>query len=90
MNCSGDGFSVRNLRKGRAGLSHDSGQASEGVGASLGLSKTVGGGLLSVEDGGVNFGLLVGSSTWDDSSLDAETSGISTGFTSLFLISKMK
>jgi hypothetical protein len=71
------------LREGGAGLSHDGGHAGEGVGASLGLSETISGGLLAVEDGGIDFGLLVGSGTWDDTTLDTETSCVSTGITSL-------
>lgn len=71
------------LRKGGAGLGHDGAHAGEGVGACLGLSETVGRGFLRVEDGGVNFGLLVVSGTWDDASLDTESSGVSTGVTGL-------
>jgi hypothetical protein len=90
VDSSGDRTSIRNLRKGGAGLSHDSGHSGEGVGASLGLSETVSGGLLAIEDGGVDFGLLVGSSTWDDTSLDTETSGVSTSITSLSSVSKFE
>jgi hypothetical protein len=64
-------------------LGHDGAHAGEGVGAGLSLSETVGCGLFGVEDGGVDFGLLVGSGTWDDSSLDTESSGVSTGITGL-------
>ena len=84
-----DGSSIRNLRKGGAGLSHDGGHAGEGVRASLGLSETIGGSLLAVEDGGVDFGLLVGSSTWDDTSLDTETSGVPTSIASLLFVSNL-
>jgi hypothetical protein len=64
-------------------LSHDGRHAGEGVGASLGLSETISGGLFAVENGCIDFGLLVGSSSWDNASLDAETSGISTSVASL-------
>ena len=81
---AGDGTAAGgDLWEGGAGLSHDGAHAGESVGASLRLSETVSGGLLGVEDGRVDFGLLVGSGTWDDTSLDTETSGVSTGITSL-------
>ena len=54
------------------------------VGTGLGLSESVSCGGLGVEDGGVDFGLLVGSGTWNDGTLDTETSGVSTGITSLW------
>jgi hypothetical protein len=71
------------LSEGVARLSHDGIHAGESVGASLGLSKSVRGSSLALEDGGVDFSLLVGSRTWDDSTLDTKTSGVSTGVTSL-------
>jgi hypothetical protein len=71
------------LGEGAAGQGHDVGHASEGVGAGLGLSESVRCGGLGGEDGGVDFGHLVGSGTWDDGTLDTETSGVSTGITSL-------
>jgi len=71
------------LGEGAAGHGHHGGHVSEGVGAGLGLSESVGCGGLGVEDCGVDFGLLVGSGTWDDATLDTETSGVSTGITSL-------
>lgn len=87
VDCAGDGASVGDLRKSAAGLGHDGAHAGEGVGAGLSLSETVGCGLSGVEDGGVDFGLLVGSGTWDDSSLDTESSGVSTGITGLGCVS---
>ena len=90
VHSSGDGSSVGDLWKGGAGLSNDSGHAGKGIGASLSLSETVGGGLLAIEDGGVDFGLLVGSSTRDDTSLDTKTSGVSTCITSLLSVSRME
>ena len=89
VDSSGDRSSVRDLRKGGARLSHDGGHAGEGVGSSLSLSETISGSLLAVEDSGVDFGLLVGSSTGNDTSLDTETGGVSTGITSLLRVSKM-
>jgi hypothetical protein len=71
------------LGKGAAGHGHDRGHVSECVGTSLGLSESVRCGGLGVEDGCVDFGLLVGSGTWDNGTLDTETSGVSTGITSL-------
>jgi len=80
---SGEGAAGGSLGKGAAGLGHDGAHAREGVSASLGLSESIGCGSLGGEDGGVDFGLLVGSGTWDDASLDTETSGVSTSITSL-------
>jgi hypothetical protein len=80
---TGDGAPWGDLGNGAAGLSYNSGHAGEGVGASLGLSESIGGGGLGVEDGGVDFGLLVGSGTWDDGALDTESSGVSTSITGL-------
>jgi len=71
------------LGQGAARLCHDGGHVGESVWACLGLSESVGGGSLGVEDGGVDFGLLVGSGTWDDATLDTETCGVSTSITSL-------
>jgi hypothetical protein len=89
VDSSRDGSSVGDLREGGAGLSHDGGHARESVGAGLGLSETVRGGLFAIEDGGVDFGLLVGSCTWDHSSLDTETSSVSTGVTGLLYVSEI-
>lgn len=75
--------SVGNLRKGGTGSSHDSSHVSHGVGTSLCLSKTIGSGVLAVEDSGVDLSLLVGSGTRDDATLDTETSGVSSHVTSL-------
>jgi hypothetical protein len=80
---AGDGATWGDLGNGAAGLSYNSGHAGEGVGASLGLSESVRGSGLGVEDGGVDFGLLVGSGTWDDGTLDTESSGVSTSITGL-------
>ena len=90
VDSSRDRSSVGDLREGGSGLSHDGGHAGEGVGASLGLSETISGGLLAVEDGGVDFSLLVGSSTRDDTSLDTETSGVSTSITSLYQLERRR
>lgn len=87
MDCARDGSSTRDLRKSGSGLCDDCGHAGEGVWASLSLSETISGGCLAVEDGGVDFGLLIGSGAWDDSSLNTETSGVSTSVTSLRLVS---
>jgi hypothetical protein len=62
---------------------HNGSHVSEGVRSSLGLSEPISGSVLAVEDSGVDLGLLVGSGTWDDTTLDTETSGVSTGITSL-------
>ncbi len=83
VNCAGDGATAGDLGQGAARLCNDGAHAGESVGAGLGLSESVGGGGLGVEDGGVDFGLLVGSGTWDDTTLDTETRGVSTGITSL-------
>jgi hypothetical protein len=83
---SGDGSTWADLSQGGSGLGHDRGHAGESVGASLGLSEAVGHGVLACEDGGIDFGLLVGTGTWDDSSLDTETSGVSTSITSLICL----
>jgi hypothetical protein len=83
VNCAGDGAAAGNLGQGAARLCHDGGHVGESVWAGLGLSESVGGGGLGVEDGGVDFGLLVGSGTWDDTTLDTETCGVSTSITSL-------
>ena len=71
------------MGQGAAGHGHDGGHVGHGVGAGLGLSESVRGCGFGLEDGGVDFGLLVGSGTWDDGTLDTETSGVSTGITSL-------
>jgi hypothetical protein len=80
---AGEGSTWGDLGKGGSGGSHDGGHVSHGVGSSLGLSETIGGGILGRKDGGVDFGLLVGSGTWDDGTLNTETSGVSTCITSL-------
>jgi hypothetical protein len=72
------------LGEGAAGKSHDLGHVSHGIGAGLGLSESVRCGGLGVEDGGVDLGLLVGSGTWDDGTLNTETRGVSTGIASLW------
>jgi hypothetical protein len=77
------------LSQGGSGLSHDSRHAGQGVGASLGLSKSVRGSSLAVEDSGVDFSLLVGSGTWDDSSLNTETGSVSTCITGLYRLLAM-
>jgi hypothetical protein len=60
------------------------GHVGHSVGTGFGLSESVSCSGLGVEDGGVDFGLLVGSGTWDDGTLDTEASGVSTGITSLW------
>jgi len=70
------------LGEGAAGHGHDGGHVSEGVGTSFCLSESIRCGGFGVEDGGVDLGLLVGSSTWDDAALDTETSGVSSGIAS--------
>jgi hypothetical protein len=87
---SGDRSSVRDLRKSRAGLSHDGGHAGESVGTGLGLSETISGGLFAVENSGVDLSDLVGSWTWDDTSLNTKTSCVSTSITSLLFVSKVQ
>jgi len=64
-------------------LCHDSGHAGDGVGASLGLSETISGGGLAVEDSGVDLSDGVLSWTWDNTTLDTKSSSVSTGITSL-------
>lgn len=83
VDSSGEGSARGNLGQGGSRSCHDLGHVCEGVGASLGLPETVGGGLLGLEDSGVDLSLLVGSCAWDDATLDTETSGVSTGITSL-------
>lgn len=81
---TGDGATWGDLREGAAGESHNLGHVSHSVGTGFGLSESVSCSGLGVEDGGVDFGLLVGSGTWDDGTLDTEASGVSTGITSLW------
>jgi hypothetical protein len=83
VDSSGESSSLGNLGKGRARLGHDGAHALEGVGTSLGLSETISGSSLGVEDSGVNLGDLVGSWAWDDTSLNTKTSGVSTSIASL-------
>jgi hypothetical protein len=80
---TGDGATWGDLGNGAAGLSYNCGHAGEGVGSGLGLSESVRGGSLRGEDSGIDFSLLVGSGTWDDPTLDTESSGVSTSITGL-------
>jgi hypothetical protein len=80
---SAEGSSIGDLRKGAAGLGHDGSHVSHGVGTSTGLSETIGGGVLAVEDGGVDLSDLVLSWAWNNATLDTKTSGVSSGITSL-------
>ena len=83
MESSGKGSSLGDLGKSGTGLGHDGAHASQGVGTSLGLSETISGSSLRVEDSGINLSFLVGSCAWDDTSLDTESSGVSTSITGL-------
>jgi hypothetical protein len=80
---SGEGSSLGDLGKGGTGLGHNGAHASQGVGTSLGLSETISGSSLGVEDSGVNLSDLVGSWAWDDTSLDTKSGGVSASITSL-------
>lgn len=82
VNCTGEGAAGwGDLGEGVAGEGHDLSHISHGVGTSLGLSESIRGSSLGLEDGGVDLSLLVGSCTWDDGTLDTETGGVSTSIT---------
>ncbi len=83
MHCAGDGSTLADLSEGVTGQGHDLSHVSQCVGSSLGLSESVRGSSLGLEDSGVDLSLLVGSGTGDNATLDTETSGVSTGITSL-------
>lgn len=72
------------MGKGVARLCHDGAHHVQGVGTlTWGLSESIGGSNLGVEDSGVNLSDLVLAWAWDDAALDTDGGCVSTGITGL-------